>query len=309
MILFDLKTATDAPDVLKKMNRLQLLDYGRFFAALSVVAFHYLFNGIYNGKISSITHIPEVIDIAKYGYLGVEFFFMISGYVIFFSAKHRTASAFAVSRAVRLYPAFLMAVIFTSCFAFFWGGEQMSVHLVQIFANFTMLAPFLGQEFVDGVYWTLIYELEFYVLVFIILFLGGKQKLDILFLAWPFMIAIATYFNKGDWLYLGNYFCYFAAGALFAIVKERKRHIPSYISLFLSLLLCVYFSANMAIDITNSTGVARSEYIVGTIIILFFAFFMISNTKRASSLNLPGSQLLGALTYPVYLIHAQWQRQ
>ena len=48
------------------MKRIELLDYGRFFAALSVVAFHYFFNGIANGKVSSISHIPEVISLVKY---------------------------------------------------------------------------------------------------------------------------------------------------------------------------------------------------------------------------------------------------
>ena len=59
------------------MKRLDLLDYTRLFAALSVMCFHYLFNGIGNGKISSLTHIDGLIDVAKYGYLGVELFFMM----------------------------------------------------------------------------------------------------------------------------------------------------------------------------------------------------------------------------------------
>ena len=56
------------------MKRLALLDYGRFFAVIIVVLFHYTFNGIANGKISSISHIPSVIAFTKYGYLGVELF-------------------------------------------------------------------------------------------------------------------------------------------------------------------------------------------------------------------------------------------
>lgn len=66
------------------MKRLELLDYSRFFAAIIVVAFHYTFNGINNGKIASIDYMPSVVSITKYGYIGVELFFMVSGYVIFF---------------------------------------------------------------------------------------------------------------------------------------------------------------------------------------------------------------------------------
>lgn len=101
------------------MKRLQLLDYSRFIAAIMVVLYHYTFNGIENGKISTISHDESLVFFTKYGYLGVELFFMISGYVIFKSATGRTASEFAVGRATRLYPAYWFAVLFTSCFAFF----------------------------------------------------------------------------------------------------------------------------------------------------------------------------------------------
>ncbi|MEL7088997.1 MAG: acyltransferase family protein [Planctomycetota bacterium] len=88
------------------MSRIQLLDYGRFGAAIAVVGYHWFFNGIHNGKIDSLELQPWAVESVKYGYLGVEFFFMISGYVIFFSAKNRSAAQFATLRATRLYPAF-----------------------------------------------------------------------------------------------------------------------------------------------------------------------------------------------------------
>ncbi len=100
------------------MKRLELLDYGRFIAALCVLASHYLYNGILTGKINSIAPMPEVADIVKYGYLGVDFFFIISGYVIFFSAQNKSAGDFLTSRALRLFPAFWVAVLLTSTVAF-----------------------------------------------------------------------------------------------------------------------------------------------------------------------------------------------
>src|SRR5688500_3424160 len=148
------------------MKRLELLDYGRFFAAIAVVLYHYTFNGIRNGKITTLTLEPALVSVTKYGYLGVEFFFMISGYVIFFSALNRTPSQFAVSRALRLFPAYWVGVLFTSCFAIAWGTGAMQVTWDQVLANLTMISPMLGYEYVDGVYWTLLYELTFYCGVF-----------------------------------------------------------------------------------------------------------------------------------------------
>ncbi len=287
------------------MKRIQLLDYGRFFATISVIAFHYLFNGIHNGKISSISHIPEVIDFVKYGYLGVDFFFMISGYVIFFSAKNRNASQFAVSRAVRLYPAFWIAIIFTSSFAIFWGGEQMAVSPSLIITNFTMAPTVFGKGFVDGVYWTLIYELKFYSLILAFLFFGAQKKLNNIFLLWPIAIAIAIYYEKDYLPYLGSYFCYFSAGVILAIMKE-KRNIFHYPSFFLALYLCISFSAGKAPGLSEAKDIFYSEIIIGCIVAVFFIFFIIVNSKVSSNFNLYGSRLLGALTYPIYLIHAHF---
>ena len=277
------------------------MDYGRFLAIMGVVAFHYLFNGIANGKISSITYILSITGIVKYGYLGVEFFFMTSGYVIFISAQNKTASEFAVARLARLYPAFWSAVIFTSTFAFFWGGKQMSVDPTQIAINFTMLAPIFGHNFVDGVYWTLPYELEFYLLVLIFLLLGMQKRLKSIFLMWPFAILLSQISGK-HLPYLGNYHCYFAAGVILAMMKNNFT-LKATMALSICLILCIHFS------IMNTPPVVKSRYsdfIIGLIVVTLFLFLMFINSKKGSELKLYGSTLLGALSYPIYLIHAHF---
>jgi len=287
------------------MKRMQLLDYGRFAAAISVVAFHYIFGGIHSGKITSISYMPEAVDIVKYGYLGVEFFFMISGYVIFYSATRRSPADFAVSRAVRLYPAFWVAVIFTSLCSVFWGGSLMSVEVTQVILNLSMLAPYMGVAAVDGVYWTLLYEIQFYALVFILLSLGLRDKLVLLFLLWPMLMLIALYFNHDNIVYLGGYYSYFSAGAVFAILKNQRSYYV-YASLITSAALCIMFSTGKVPYLIESRGVNYSEYIIGFIVLCFFTFFYFSNSKYASNINLYGSRVLGGLTYPVYLIHAHF---
>lgn len=288
------------------MKRLELLDYGRFFAAVIVLLFHYTFNGIANGKISSIDHIPGLIEVTKYGYLGVELFFMISGYVIFFSAKNRSASQFAVARALRLYPLFWFAVVFTAFFAFFWGGEKMSVYPAQIIANLTMVTPYLGYSYVDGVYWTLLCELKFYFIIFVLLIFGLQNKLNAIFTAWPLVMLVAFLLGKGEEIaYMGSVYYYFVAGALFAIVKDN-RSIKVYLSLILVYLLSVKFSIDRSLAINEAKGFDYSGIVVALVISTFFAWFVFLGTKRGASLSLPKSAILGALTYPIYLIHAHF---
>lgn len=285
------------------MNRLQLLDYGRLAAALCVVAYHYFFNGIQNGKIAAITSVPEIVALARYGYLGVQFFFMISGYVIFFSAQNRSASQFAVSRLVRLYPAFWIAVFLTSCFALLWGGSRMSVTPAQIAANLTMFAPALGQAYVDGVYWTLQLELTFYALVLAILLLGLQRHLAAFALAWPFAMLLALAAGKSYLPYAGQYYAFFGAGAVLAIFKTRK-DFTVLASFAACLFLCLDFACGETAELTRQKGIPFSPFVIGMIVCALFGFFAILNSRRGAALAIPGSRLAGALTYPVYLLHA-----
>ena len=287
------------------MKRLALLDYGRFFAVIIVVLFHYTFNGIANGKISSISHIPSVIAFTKYGYLGVELFFMISGYVIFFSARNATAAKFAVSRSLRLYPAYWFAVLFTSLFALHYGGDLMSVNLAQILANLSMLQYYLGIQHVDGVYWTLVYEITFYAAVFFLLFCGFREKLNSIFICWPILFFIGILLKIQHMPFMGNYYYYFCAGALFAILKERFTW-PAMLSLLVSYVCCIVFSTGNAGLLTQSKGIEFSPVVIGVAISLFFILFACQNLPKAQSLRLPFSEIAGALTYPIYLIHAHF---
>ena len=284
------------------MKRLELLDYGRLAAALCVVAYHYFFNGIQNGKIASITAVPEIVAFARYGYLGVQFFFMISGYVIFFSAQNRSASQFAVSRLVRLYPAFWIALLVTTGFALLWGG-QLSVTPMQVLANMTMMGPAFGQPYVDGVYWTLQLELTFYALVLAVLLLGWQRHLATFALVWPFAMLLALLAGRTYLPFAGQYYGFFAAGAVLAICKTR-RNLPVLASLAACLFLCLEFACGEIRALAQQKGILFSPVVIGAIVCAMFGFFAILNSQWGVAVALPGSRLAGALTYPVYLIHA-----
>ena len=100
------------------------------------------------------------------GRFGVMLFFMISGYVIFFTAERkRTVAAFARARFLRLYPAYWAAIAATLALAALEPRLARPANIGAAAANVTMLQTFLGFPHVEGVYWTLHVELCFYALV------------------------------------------------------------------------------------------------------------------------------------------------
>ena len=86
-----------------KSARIDFIDALRVLALGSVICFHYFFSGISRGSLTSVEK-SRIFGIAQYGYLGVELFFMISGFVILYSTQNRSALDFAKRRFWRLYP-------------------------------------------------------------------------------------------------------------------------------------------------------------------------------------------------------------
>lgn len=270
--------------------RVEIIDYLRLAAALAVMAFHYLFNGIDNGKVDSISHAP-IARIAEHGHYGVDLFFMISGFVIAASVHGKSARRFAVGRALRLYPAFWVALAITTAFALVLGGDQMGVTLPQVLVNLTMIPEVLGQPFVDGVYWTLLYELQFYVLVFVLVLCGQGERLGSLMPAWAMAMLYIDLMapQLGDAApYLGSYFLWFAAGAVVASIIE------SGWSLYRGAGLLAAYLALTNLELSVESAVKT----------VIFLLVLTTLSSRVRGLRLPGSATAGALTYPVYLLHA-----
>lgn len=67
---------------------------------MAVVFFHYAFRG-YAADDMTTMHYPALEPVAKYGYLGVHLFFMISGFVILMTAGDGSIERFIASRASR----------------------------------------------------------------------------------------------------------------------------------------------------------------------------------------------------------------
>jgi peptidoglycan/LPS O-acetylase OafA/YrhL len=112
----------------------------------------------------------------RLGRLGVELFFVISGIVIAMTATRATDSIdFFVRRFSRIYPTFIFCVTVTYVVTLFYDPAAQSVRFVDYIASLTLFGQRLGFKFVDGVYWSLAVELQFYGVVALgILALGRR---------------------------------------------------------------------------------------------------------------------------------------
>jgi peptidoglycan/LPS O-acetylase OafA/YrhL len=125
---------------------------------------------------------PEVF---RYGYLGVELFFIISGFVIALTlSKCSTFVEFVKKRFVRLIPGMIICSFSTFLFVMFFDSQNIFPHSKSIqnllFSN-TFISPqlinnLIGTNFhyIDGAYWSLWAELQFYFFAGLIYFFSPK---------------------------------------------------------------------------------------------------------------------------------------
>jgi peptidoglycan/LPS O-acetylase OafA/YrhL len=215
-------------------GRILGLDMLRLCAAILVVLDHF---GDFGLRQASATVAPAsrafpfLGPMTAIGSIGVEIFFLISGFVITASAAHSTAGRFAEHRFVRVAPALWVSCLIALA-ARLIAGEPLGGLLV-VTAKSAVLSP-LG-PYIDGVVWTLVVEAVFYILIFCVIRWGAAARLD--------GLAIALGAVSG--LYVMTFF----GVSLLAESSARFAHIFAILGRFpFKVLLLrdgVFFSAGM----------------------------------------------------------------
>ncbi|AGW40362.1 acetyltransferase [Leifsonia xyli subsp. cynodontis DSM 46306] len=282
--------------------RLAALDCLRLLAALSVVAYHWLFWGPRYGEVASTVPAP-VAALAAYGNLGVQLFFLISGFVIFLSASGRDAASFAAGRATRLYPAFWAGVLLTTATLLVTAQASLPDILGRFLANLTMVPAAFGQTQLDGVYWTLTLELQFYALVFLFLLVGRREWLEPFFAVWAITMLPTTLFlpRIAGLPLLGGLFELFAGGALIAMIARTGWTPLRAVALGASVVGSAAATVRRAQE--SDPGTVDPVVLVLVVAALYALVFVLT-TSRVAAWHIPGSRLAGGLTYPIYLCHA-----
>ena len=185
-----MSTATSTPETLRSKHHFEILDGLRGIAAISVVTFHFMEWVFADYAQSFIGH----------GYLAVDFFFCLSGFVIAYAYDDRVGKMgvmqFFKARLIRLHPLVVLGSVLgllTFLFDPFktFPANYTTGRVIEIFVTSALLIPFpvMPDRFfnnfgVNAPAWSLFWEYIaniFYALVLVRM--GRKYIIGLLFLA------------------------------------------------------------------------------------------------------------------------------
>jgi len=284
------------------INSIQAL---RGFAALAVALLHL-------AGLQMLEGFRETTGLYRYGWMGVDVFFIISGFIMVWvtqniTASPKTAWRFLVQRAVRIYPLWWVCVSFVALFFFLIHGVPASIDIVPpdqawgFYGQSLLLipqerAPLLGEG------WTLIHELFFYCVFTIIIATKMRGKILWALATWALInfIGIKLGFsdlNAGFKIIFSPLSFLFMAGALIGSVK-----IPDNLSKLSWWVLGASIVAVLTLLLTGTLD--KSSRVVQLIIPLSFLLWSLVTLEQTGRLKVYKPFIaLGNISYALYLTH------
>ncbi|QUJ66499.1 acyltransferase [Photobacterium sp. GJ3] len=270
-------------------QRLTELDALRGLAALAVVLYHYFYryDALYG-------HPGLAVDWAYAGRFGVHLFFIISGFVIFWTLNRVERPVdFVVSRVSRLYPVYWFAVALTYCVVSVMGLPGREVDSVAALANLLMCHQWFGIPHVDGVYWTLTVELMFYVWMFGLFLIGLLKQAERIFMV--VMVAdVVVRLSGSDMppflsqLLILPYLPMFTAGICFYKIWQGLQTNAAY----RTLLMCAVI-----------LGINYSVSQFALMLLIMLSFWLAVIRGALGFLTWRPLVFLGTISYSLYLVH------
>jgi len=289
-------------------RRIAAMDLQRIMAAVAVMMYHDVFLFPYGGD-SPLSDVSDAVRvITQYGYLGVEVFFMISGYVIAMSVEGRNRAQFAYARFVRLWPTFVICLGITLLVESLVGRPVESP--VAIIGNLTMIPHLLGLPYVDTPYWSLMFEILFYAAIMV--FVISPQfvmRLRFFTIVWITLAIVQAFIPvpKLKVILVLDYAPYFAVG-ISVFLFRRSRSIPDLGLLLTSITTATVFATLQARNIGAPFPIHPVTWISGAIVgfaaVLMYWMPSVQVGPRVARISF----VLGGISYPLYLLHSKFGR-
>jgi len=299
------------------MERFTLIDGLRGIAALMVVVFHLSLTV----EASFSQHLPAFIHtIIKAGHWGVEIFFVISGFVIAHSVRNGSwtfgyLAGFGLRRSIRLDPPYWTIIILEICLIylslqFFPDLNTELPNAKQLIAHLFYLQELLGLGHLIPIFWTLCYEVQFYIVLVgsLVLYtylkkLSGERN-NIAFIIFSIFGIIAFLFSLGVFLqllpatmpglFIDRWHQFFLGVLAWWCTVSRGPRWLFLIVWFFTLALLL-FAPDSA-----SARIGSTLVILSTSMLMFIAA---STNNLTRWLNSPLILFFGSISYGLYLVH------
>ncbi len=293
--------------------RLRYIDALRGVAATGVMLFHFSGHRICR---ELNRQLPQIVPwIFRHGDLGVQIFFVISGFVIAYSVRgHRMngrfLGRFALRRSIRLDPPYwftIAAVIATGFFSKYGlGNRDVSLPTVgQVVAHVFYCYQILGYDDIYPVFWTLCHEVQFYLIFIVLLGIGQRLtrpeaaagRINGVALPWVMLLfAMPTILSASGWfqypgLCLDTWYLFGLGVLAYGVVFGQ---LPWQV--FAGVCLCV---AGINLDMEQ---VEPAQKAMGLITAVSFVLIGLRGHLRDWG-DVPALQFLGRISYSLYLIH------
>jgi peptidoglycan/LPS O-acetylase OafA/YrhL len=276
-----------SPPAGRKKGYLVGLDSLRAVAALSVCLFHY------TGAMLPKLIVPEAKALFSNGYLGVDIFFVISGFIIPYSLLGKnyrvaTLGAYLKKRIFRINPPAYVSLFLVLAQWFFidkminhnatyTSGLSWSI----LAHNLLFTIPFTHYHWINGIFWTLAIEFQFYLfigLLFNVLF----DRPVVWFVVVYLLAAAASFVPHTQALGFLHYSPLFALGGL-ALLWQQGR------------------LSNVAYGL----GLLAFGVLTGWQLSTYAALVGVGTALAIHSLKvaIPGLSFLGKISYSFYLMH------
>jgi peptidoglycan/LPS O-acetylase OafA/YrhL len=287
-------------------DRVPVLDLLRLVAVLGVMAFHYGYRGP-TTQDTTYAALPELAPIGHYGFLGVSVFFVISGFVIAYSAEGRTGSSFAIARFARIYPTYVLCMTLTFLGVLLFGAPLFGTSFTQWAAN--LLMPAVPRPYMDSAYWSLAVEIIFYAWVTLFIRLGlFPKRTDFIVAIWlgvSLLNELTLDIKLIGKLLLADYCGFFATGIMIYQFHRGRRDALLQCLMAASVATAIFHALHNLEWLRQNSGEPFNNWVVAAICLVSIAAILLAT--RIRSLPLPSAlvRAIGGITYPLYLLHQQ----
>src|SRR4051794_30900302 len=274
---------------------------------------------------------PSAADFTWFGWVGVEIFFVISGFVIANSASKASPTEFLLGRALRLYPAVWIAATASFLVLVTFGSGKASEFIVPYIHAMTLVPKGVTGQWLDGVYWTLAAEMAFYGLVFCAML---TKKVTLRHLAWGLTIYSAVFnaiamivlscttypdmpylvllmFRVPCAAFLLTHVCFFALGIWLFISSNRELTKLEWLAVAVTCLSGaaeIYFFASFFLTtipaISDQSAFVPIAVWAAAVLLIAIGANRSRRSAGIASAEAPAYlRTLGLITYPLYLTH------